>query len=201
MDSNWEARFKYKFEPLQQQHKKPRGAVGISLKFRVPGGFYPWQSQEVFDKIKQALNDEPFKSAGAIVVQHETGPEILFWGLSVGKAALIIASAALAVNTANLIINVRKKEKAQGPIQVLYRGGTDGNYQEDSLVQTDAASKVKKIEFEQKIDKLMDQWFKEDQKKVSHTKPAKKKATKKPTAKKAVKKKPTTTTKRKRKAR
>lgn len=189
MDPHWEARFKFKFAPLREKHRRPRNAVGISLKFRVPGGFYPWHSQEVFDKIEEALKEEPFKSAGAILVQHETGPEILFWGLSVAKAALIVSTSILAVSTANLILNVRKKANAQGPIQVMYRGGGDGNYAETALVTTDNAALVKQTEFEAKIEELMDEWLKEGEAKGVQKNRGKKTPAKKTLAKKTPAKK------------
>jgi hypothetical protein len=160
---NWANQFKNRVDDFEKQYGDLSG-VSISIKIKVDSGcFHREHSPKAYEIIDSELeNFDSFKEK-AVLIEHESGPEILVYlSLVVGSIGLTTAT----VNMITAIINARKKGTEHGDrhdssINLIVRNfNKKGEIKEEKIITIDRTSnldrKILKELLEKGIRKLLE---------------------------------------------
>lgn len=139
-----ENQFKNKIEDFEKFYGDGNGFT-VSIKLRVDSGCFHREhspiSYEFIDKEMESLDSVKEK---AVLIEHESGPEILVY-LSLISGSLVITASI--INLISAIINARKKDKHDSKINLIVRKfNKNGEVKEEKILIIEKSS-----DFEKKI--------------------------------------------------
>ena len=160
---SWQNQFKNRIDDFENHFKNGPG-VAISIKIRVDSGcFHRDCSPKAYSIIDDELKNFDPKKEKAVLIEHESGPEILVY-LTIISGSISLTTAIINIVTA--IINARKKgielgDRPNHSINLIIRNfDKKGNIKEEKILTIDRSSsidkKILKDHLEKGIKKLLE---------------------------------------------
>jgi hypothetical protein len=153
---NWQNQFRDRIKDFEKTYGDGKG-IPISIKLRSNSCFCrEHHAKEEYKIIDKEVNKFNSKKENAVLIEHESGPEILVY-LQI-TAGTIMLSAAI-INLITAIINSRKRTKPGSYFELIVRKfDKEGNVKEEKIIKTDKGIDENNIKslLEDRINKLIE---------------------------------------------
>lgn len=153
---NWANQFKNRIDDFEN-HFGDENGVSISIKIRVESGcFHREHSPKAYEIIDKELKAFDSVKEKAVLIEHESGPEILVYLSLVGG---FISLSASIINIITAIINARRKgseygDRASSNITLIVRNfNKKGDIKEEKIISIDHMDELNQKVVKELLDK------------------------------------------------
>ena len=140
---NWQNQFRDRINDFEKSFGDGKG-VSISIKLRANSCFCREHcAKEEYKIIDKEVSAFDCNEEHAVLIEHESGPEILAYILL--SAGVVSLSAAI-IDVVTAVINSRKKNKSDSSFEIIIRNfDSEGNIREEKILKTEGTIDNKSI--------------------------------------------------------